>query len=359
MTYPIDPESDSRRVDSSRAAASLPEAAELARDFLLDHPADGACIHIGGSGEHAGRLAAPLPCVVAIGAFDGVHRGHRDLLARACRDAEERGLAAVAVTFDPDPDEVVAPHPAPKLTNKADRLNALAASGPQVAVVPFTRELAALDHAEFFEDVLAPQLDIRAVHVGSDFRLGAGGAATLEVIKEWGDRRGISVVGHELLCDAAGPITATRIRAHVACGDVASARADLGRRHAVRGVVVRGRGQGTGMGFPTANILVDGSLQLPADGVYAGFALVDGCVWPAAINAGIPPMFADSVTSARLEANLIGFTGDLYGKTVGIAFDERLRPSQSFASIQELIDVVNADISTVRSRFGDTPVRLS
>lgn len=341
---------------------SMPSAAELARDFLLCPDVSASYIDITADAAASGSPAAPaapLPCVVAIGAFDGVHLGHVDLLEHAVRDARRRGVAAVAVTFDPDPDEVVAPRPAAKLTSKADRLAALAATGARLAVVPFTRELAALDHTRFFGSVLAPHLDIRAIHVGSDFRLGAGGAATLEVMQAWGAQQGIDVHGHDLLCDAFGPITATRIRAHIACGDIVQARADLGRRPLVRGRVGRGRGQGTGMGFPTANIEVAGTLQLPADGVYAGFALVDNCVWPAAINAGVPPMFATSQASARLEANLIGFSGNLYGKTVSIAFDEHLRCSQSFDTVDELIDVVHADISSIRARYGAAPVRLS
>ena len=229
----------------------------------------------------------------------------------------------------------------------------------RVAVVPFTRQLAALDHVAFFEGVLAPYLDIRAIHVGSDFRLGARGASTVPIIADWGTQKGIAVTGHDLILDGDVPITATRIRSLIARGDVDSARRLLGRRPMLRGQVGPGRGQGTGMGFPTANVEVPGYAQMPADGVYAGFAEVDGAVWPAAINAGVPPMFADSVKSARLEANLIGFSGDLYDKKVAIAFDRLLRPSHSFESVDALIEAVNRDIETVREQFGTSPVRIA
>lgn len=336
----------------------MPAAEELASDFPCVGTGGGApALNIGG--VSGAPVEGPLPSVVAIGAFDGVHRGHVDLLRHAIDDARERDVAAVAVTFDPDPDEVVSAHPAPKLTSMDGRLRVLASIGVQVAVVPFTRQLAALGHAAFFEDVLAPYLDIRAIHVGSDFRLGASGASTVPVIADWAAARGIGVTGHDLIFDGEAPITATRIRSLIAGGDVVSARRLLGRRPMLRGQVGPGRGQGTGMGFPTANVEVPGCMQMPADGVYAGFAEVDGVVWPAAINAGVPPMFADSVKSARLEANLIGFSGDLYGKTVAIAFDRLLRPSHSFESVDALIEAVNRDIETVREQFGASPVRIA
>lgn len=346
--------------DDARAAASLHgglDVGELARDFMCSGAVreQTQCLLVGV--DPAPAIA--LPCVVAIGAFDGVHRGHLDLLAHAARDAAERSVTLVAVTFDPDPDEVVCDHSAPKLTSLSDRICALAQTGARVAVVSFTREIAALDHVAFFEDVLAPYLDIRAVHVGSDFRLGRRGASTVEVMRAWGSRRGIDVVGHQLLVDGSAPITATRIRGLVASGDVRAAARELGRRFCVRGVVAPGRGEGTGMGFPTANIEVPCGMQMPADGVYAGFAEVDGVVWPAAINAGVPPMFAASRASARLEANLIGFAGDLYGKTVSIVFDRLVRPSRTFDSVDELIATVNNDIATIQAEYGSAPVRIA
>ena len=247
----------------------MPAVEELTADFLCaGMGGDAPVLNVGGAAD--APADGPLPCVIAIGAFDGVHRGHADLLRHAIDDARERGVAAVAVTFDPDPDEVVSAHPAPKLTSMDGRLRALTSIGVRVAVVPFTRQLAALDHVAFFEGVLAPYLDIRAIHVGSDFRLGARGASTVPIIADWGTQKGIAVTGHDLILDGDAPITATRIRSLIARGDVDSARRLLGRRPMLRGQVGPGRGQGTGMGFPTANVEVPGYAQMPADGVYAG-----------------------------------------------------------------------------------------
>lgn len=344
-----------QRVGDDVVFCGMPGEDELRRDLLIESSQS----HILRVTDADPNAAAPVPCVIAIGAFDGCHRGHQELLAHAVRDARVRGVSAVAVTFDPDPDEVVSGSPALRLMSMDDRLSALSARGVSVAVVPFTPKLSVLDHRAFFEDVLAPALDIQSIHVGSDFCLGARGASNVEVIRAWGAARGIEVTGHELLTDGDAPITATRIRASIARGDIENAAFELGRRPLVRGRVGHGRGEGAGMGFPTANIVVGARMQLPADGVYAGYVAVEGEVWPAAINVGVPPMFADSPASARLEANLLGFEGDLYGTEVGVLFERRLRPSCSFESLDTLIRAVGNDIETVRTHYGEEPVKLA
>ncbi|MDY2777309.1 MAG: riboflavin kinase [Collinsella sp.] len=321
----------------------------------------------------AAPASTPLACAVAIGAFDGCHVGHIELLRRTVADARARGIAAVAITFDPDPDEVVSSHPAPKLMQLPERVSALATSGVDlVVVVPFTASIAALGHEGFLRGVLGGILDIRSINVGADFRLGARGASTVEVIRAWGADRGIDVVGHELVLDDGHAITSTRVRSLISRGALDAALIELGRRHAIWGVVQAGRGQGTGMGFPTANVSVPPRIQMPVDGVYAGFAVVGDSpdplssqgsqpryrAWPAAINVGVPPMFADSIRSARLEANLLGFKGDLYGKRIAIVFDRRLRPSTTFEGIDDLIRAVKADIARTRELFGDSEIAI-
>ena len=332
----------------------MPSKDELRRDFLCT--ANERPIF---TLEEA-RAQGPLgPASIAIGAFDGVHAGHRELIDRTVSEARSCGRAAYAVTFDPDPDQVVSPHPVDHLLPMKDRLRLLSASGVDgVIVVPFTRELAALNHVSFFEDVLFGACTVEAIHVGSDFRLGAGGASDVSVIRAWGVERGINVFGHDLVTDAGTPISATRIRRYLACGDVRSAAQELGRRYAVSGTVCAGRHEGTGFGFPTANIEVPSGIQLPLDGVYAGLAAVDGMAWPAAINVGLPPTFSDHPESAQLEANLIGFTGELYGRDCTLAFDRRIRPSMRFDSTEELISTVLGNIEDIRATFGEGGVRF-
>lgn len=318
-------------------------------------PGDGAA-----AAATAARSASLGEAVIAIGAFDGLHIGHRHLIERTVADARERGVAACVVTFDPDPDCVVGPGPAPKLMTADDRLRLLAASGVDaVVVVPFTPAVAALDHEGFLDGILGDALTIRAIHVGSDFRLGRGGACTVEVMRAWGVARGVDVHGHHLVLADGSVVSATRIRHQLAHGEVETAAHGLGRHFAVRGQVCRGRGQGTGMGFPTANIAVPSGLQLPADGVYAGLALVDGTVWPAAINVGLPPTFADRPGSAHLEANLIGFAGDVRGAEIMLAFTRFLRPSRVFDSTDELIATVMGNIDEIRHAYGESGVVLA
>ena len=342
--------------------------AALRRDFLLDGGATG------GSGAGSGPAApAPVirldnasnprpigPAVIAIGAFDGVHAGHRELIARTVADARSRGAAAVAVTFDPDPDVVISPHPAAKLMTVADRLAELSRTGlDAVLAVPFTRDVAALGPADFFDKVLAPAVDVKAVHVGSNFRLGAGGRADVPALRAWLGGRGVPVTGHELVRDEGETVSATRIRALLGTGDLDAANRELGRHYMVRGIVVHGRGQGTGLGFPTANVERRGLIQMPRDGVYAGWALTsEGVAYPAAINVGLPPMFAGDPNSSTLEATLIGFSGDLYDRPLAVSFTELLRPPASFPSLDALIDAVKGNLADVAERFGEHGVDL-
>lgn len=326
---------------------------ELRRDFLVTD-ARSRVFYLNGPKQPLPHDMQHMSCSIAIGAFDGVHLGHQHLLAQTVADARSRGISAVAVTFDPDPDVVVSKHPAPKLTTLDDRLNLLAASGVDaVAVVSFTHDVAAMDHIAFFESVLAPALDVRSAHVGQNFRLGAGGASTVETIKAWGATCGIEVYGHDLVREGDRPVSATRIRGLIGEGRAMTAADELGRAYMVRGVVERGRGEGHKLGFPTANVLVPSLLAVPREGVYAGFACVDATAWPAAINVGLPPTFKDCEGSAKLEASLVGFSDDIYGKEIAISFTELLRPSRPFASIDELIATVKGNIEDVTRMYGD------
>lgn len=295
---------------------------------------------------------------IAIGVFDGVHRGHRELIDAVVRDARNHGCKAVVVTFDPDPDVVVSSSPAQKLMTTSDRLHALALTGADAVVaVPFTPAVAALDHVGFLE-LLSRVVDICSIRVGSDFRLGRGGASGVAEMQTWGAEHGVDVYGHELLCVEGQTICATRIRQELRQGHVELAAELLGRPYMLRGIVAGGRHQGSDMGFPTANIQVPEGIQVPADGVYEGLVLVDDTVWPAAVNVGLPPTYADDAASAHLEANLIGYAGDLYGASVSLAFTRWLRPSRVFDSLDELIATVEGNIDDIRHHLGEQGVSI-
>lgn len=329
-------------------------ARELARVFFAGE-SDEARIVTADAFDECEHLGAAS---IAIGVFDGVHRGHQELIAALVRDARAHGCRAVVVTFDPDPDVVVSPSPAQKLMTTADRLHALAQTGVDAVVaVPFTPEVAALDHVGFLA-LLSRVVDIRSIRVGSDFRLGRGGASGVAEMRAWGSEHGVDVYGHDLLCEGGEAICATRIRHELGQGHVELAAELLGRPYMVRGGVIRGRHEGSGMGFPTANLQVPDGIQVPADGVYEGLVLVDDTVWPSAVNVGLPPTYADDAASAHLEANLIGYSGDLYGSSVSLAFTRWLRPARLFDSLDELIATVEGNIEDIRHNLGEQGVSI-
>ena len=205
--------------------------------------------------------------VCAIGAFDGVHIGHRALIARAHEEALARGDELVVVTFSPDPSAVLCPeHPQKMLLSDEGRLDALRSveGVDRVIVLDFTSELAALSYERFVRETLGELMDLDVIVVGSDFRLGAGGAGTVDALSELGRIDGFDVIGMDLLDEGGSPVTATRIRGLLGEGRVEAAAGLLDRCHFVTGEVVRGRGEGTGFGFPTANVRVPESLCLPA-----------------------------------------------------------------------------------------------
>lgn len=305
------------------------------------------------------------PFVCVLGAFDGLHRGHRTLIARAREEARRRSARLAVVTFSPDPASVLEGPWAPRnLLGTSDRARALMACGIDLLVtVDFTGELAALTYERFVRDVLGGLMSVSALVVGSNFRLGAGGAGTVDALAELGRAHGFDVIGMDLVDVGGTPISASRIRALVEAGAVEDAADLLGRCHFVWGQVEHGRGEGTGLGFPTANVRVDRSVCLPAEGVYAGF-VVRGTgaltAWPAAINVGVPRTFEPGAEGqAFLEATLLGFSGDLYGQYVYVVFVRWLRGPERFSSVDELTRTVLANVDWVRRSLGESGVELA
>lgn len=289
-----------------------------------------------------------VSAVCAIGMFDGVHLGHRALIDDLVVDASFRGLPAVVVTFDPDPDEVLAGvEPAPRLTTHARRVELLAETGVDlVAVVPFTPELAAMHPRDFLDTVLTRILVPVAVHVGVDFRFGAGGVGDASTLRSWTSEQGGLTFPYPLFELLGAPVTATRIRALIDAGAVDEAATMLGRRHAVAGTVVRGRGEGRALGFPTANIRPASSVALPAEGVYAGTVDVGGAVHPAAVSVGVPPTFPQA--RDYLEAHILDFDSDIYDEPVEVRFVSRIREQRAFASLPLLTAAIASDVEEAR-----------
>lgn len=323
---------------------------------------DGAAAVAGTAGATAGAAAQSRRLVCAIGAFDGVHRGHKALLARARAEADAREAALVVVTFSPDPSRVLAPsNKGCDLLSIEDRVRFLASSTPDaLAVVDFTPELASLSFDRFVREVLeSTGSELSAIVVGSNFRLGAQGAGDVMALADLGQADGFDVVGMELVDEGGQAISATRSRALLSEGCVERASSLLGRCYVVQGTCVHGRGEGGTFGFPTANVAVNQDSCLPAEGVYAGFLVYGGRAWPAAVNVGHSRTFEPGAEGEPfLEATLLGFEGDLYGQDVLVGFMRWLREPRRFSSVEELVSTVQGNLEWVRSALGDAGVEV-
>lgn len=299
--------------------------------------------------------------VVTIGAYDGVHKGHRVVIDQVCTLAAEQGLTPVVVTFDRHPASVVRPEAAPLLLTDLDqKLELLAGTGAAVTlVVRFTPERAAESADDFVRRVLVDCLAAKVVVVGDDFHFGAGRQGNVTMLGEVGPELGFEVspmrlVGADGTVAPTGTpkVSSTAIRHVLAEGDVAAAAAMLGRYHEVRGVVGHGDKRARVLGYPTANVVVPDGICLPADGIYAAWYLDgNGIEHPAAISLGRRPTFYDDQPYSLLEAHLldVGDDGiDLYDSPARVRFVAHLRNELRFDSVDELIEQMGRDCDRAR-----------
>jgi len=297
--------------------------------------------------------------VVTIGEFDGVHRGHQLIVARAVQIGRERNLPVVAITFDPHPDEVVRPgsHP-PFLCSTRRRAELLGGLGVEaVCVVPFTLEFSRLGPDEFVRQVLAERLHAAAVVEGEEFAFGHRALGNVALLAKLGQKYGYSTEGLPLFTLDGVTVSSSSIRRLLAAGEVTEAAEMLGRPHRVEGVVVRGDQRGRLLGFPTANVESPPHTAIPADGIYAGWlAALDepGAVagrWPAVISVGTNPASDGHARTAGAYA-LDRADLDLYGLHAGIDFAARLRGMLRFESVDALIDQARTDVEQTREICG-------
>ena len=310
--------------------------------------------------------------VCAIGVFDGVHRGHQVLLARARTIADEHGLPLVAVTFDPHPLAVVRPSAAPPLLTTVDaRIGLLRDAGADdVVILRFDTTMAALSPQDFVERVLVERLHARAVVVGENFTFGKGAKGTAATLAELGPTHGFTAeaVGLQRTDIETGAaserISSSAIRALVAAGDVATAARLLGREFFTDGVVVHGDHRGRELGIPTANLPALPGLVVPADGIYAGWLTLrtDGAAGPAgtslpgAISVGVNPQFDG--TERRIETHVLASASmpsddlDLYGAPVRVRFTARVRGQEVFDSLDDFLARIGEDLATCRRILG-------
>jgi riboflavin kinase/FMN adenylyltransferase len=273
--------------------------------------------------------------VVALGNFDGVHLGHQEVLRRAVEEGRRRGMKVVAATFHPHPRAVLGAGDPPKLAYGVD----------EVWVIPFDAALSKKTPVQFVRDVLIREGRAGVVVVGENFRFGHKAAGEfsdlLRIMREVGGTAvGVQVHGVD------GGISSTCIRALISGGEVTEAAGLLGRPYVLRGEVVVGDKRGRSIGFPTANVMPDTDAVIPARGVYAGFVRFGEEEYAACTNVGVAPTFGR--TESRVEAYLLDFEGDLYGRVVDVGFVKRIREERRFSGVDELIGQIRRDVEETR-----------
>ena len=290
------------------------------------------------------------PVVATIGNFDGVHLGHRKIIDSVVRGAAARSAPSLLITFEPHPLAVVAPTRRPKLLQtrrqKLETLQGTALDG--VLILPFDREMASLEGAEFFGRYLGERLRFASIHVGRNFRFGHARGGDVRLLESVGAAQGFSVVSVPPVEVDGETVSSSAVRTAVEDGDVARAQRFLGRPFAVTGEVVRGAGRGRLLDFPTANVAVENEM-IPRRGVYVTETLALAFRYPSVTNVGVRPTFGG--TTLSVESHLIDADEDLYGERVEVRFLARLRDEMTFEGPTQLADQIARDRAAATSYF--------
>lgn len=298
----------------------------------------------------------PTPAVLTIGSFDGVHLGHQALIRSVVESAHSQGVAAVALTFEPSPREVLRPdQPLAYLTRLPQKLELLAETGlDETVVVPFTQELSRIEAPSFIA-WLRRSLPFVEMWEGAGFALGHGRTGNTDVLARLGEEVGYKLHIAPLVELEDGPVSSTRVREAVASGDVEKAARLLGRPYAVPGVVVHGSKRGRELGYPTANLDTPPNQAIPADGVYATWAVrhSTGERLPSVTSVGLRPTFENDVR--LVEVHILDYTADLYDETLTAQFVQHLRPQQRYDGIEPLIAQMKLDTANARIALAAGP----
>jgi len=300
------------------------------------------------------RVPSGVGTALTVGAYDGIHLGHREILSNVTGLAAERSLASGVVTFDKHPAAVVRPESAPLLlTNQQQRVELFHDIGiDYLYLLQFNKERAETSDRDFVADVLVGRMNAKVIVVGSNFHFGKARSGSVDTLRQFGDEMGFEVLGMELLAPAAAtePVSSTAIRTALANADIEAANAMLGREYEVRGKVIAGDKRARIIGFPTANIAYQAGTAWPAKGVYSGMVtLADGRRVGAAINIGTRPTFHQDAEQSLLEAHLLDFDEDLYGQELRVEFVTFIRNEQRFSGIDEISAQLAKDVDAARN----------
>ncbi len=300
--------------------------------------------------RHLGEAQIETESVVTIGVFDGVHLGHQTLIKRLVEEARASKRLAVVLTFHPHPDKVLKEvDKRYYLSAPEQRAKLLLALGVDLVIThPFDDEIRHI-RAEQFVDQLLKHLRLKELWVGSDFALGYAREGTVDFLRQRGKSQGFSVKAIELIMSEAGgaSIHSSQLRTLVRQGELRQAKGLLGRAYSLEGVVIKGQQRGRALGIPTANLDVWEEQIMPANGVYAGLAKIGGETRIAATNIGLRPTFGED--SLSIEAHLLDFDRDIYGATIELSFEARLRPEVKFDGLDELLRQIKLDIEQARA----------
>jgi riboflavin kinase/FMN adenylyltransferase len=290
---------------------------------------------------------------VTIGTFDGVHLGHRSLMARTVELAGANGLVSMVITWDRHPFETLRPERVPPLLTTAERrTEAIESVGVDaLAILAFDTELSSWPPERFAADVIAKKVGGRAVVVGKGWRFGHGAVGDVGLLTSLGDELGFTVTTMDLTDVGGEPVSSSRARSAVAAGDMELARALLGRPYDMDGREVRGAGRGASLGYPTANLEHDPTVAVPARGAYAGRARARGEWFAAAVSVGVAPTFGGD-SAVTVEAHLLDFNADLYDETLRVEFWKHLHDDVAFASVADLVAQIDADVDATRALAG-------
>lgn len=296
----------------------------------------------------------PVPegTVITVGTFDGVHRGHEAVLGVVRRRAQELGAKGLLVTFEPHPLAVVRPEASPRLlTTAAEKAALLECSGlDYVVFLPFTRELADFAPRRFVEEILVGRFKLRHLVMGYDHGIGRGRSGGVEALVELGSELGFGVDVVPALAFEGAPVSSTRIREALLAGDVAFAARALGRPYAFSGTVVKGDRRGRTLGFPTANLAVEGGGKLlPGEGIYAVRATLEGEVIEGVLHLGARPTFPGATETVELY--LFDFDREIYGERVRVELCAWIRGIETFESVEALVEAMHADCAAARRIF--------
>jgi riboflavin kinase/FMN adenylyltransferase len=296
--------------------------------------------------------------VLTIGSYDGVHLGHRRIIDRVTAWAKGKNGTPAVLTMRPHPRQFFSPEKAPNLlTSDAKKLELLADAGIEaVYFLEFNAETAAMSPLDFVTEILCARCRMKALVVGHDFQFGRGAKGDFALLQGLGPQLGFQAEQAPALIIEGERVSSTLIRERVVQGDLEGIEKLLGRRYSVTGTVVKGRGIGATIGFPTANVRPDHS-AVPAQGVYIAEALLNGGRHPAAVNIGIAPTIRHE--DLTIEAHLVDYSGDLVGKEIEIVFHRRVRPEKKFGSIAELIEQIARDVEATRDYFREHAPRTS